>query len=369
MESISYLDNLEKISINADYENIVITDYFEHLCTQNSSDYIIEASFGVQHGLIALFDARNVPDDLENAFRASFTKTEGSLYDHYLEMLERGESSVVGFISSLKGKYFELQLPDILEKEYSGYNFEIPSNPTQPIWDIIGKNGEGDEILVQAKMWVGENASTLKNIMESQPGVLYATNREIREKIIEQAPELAEQFVPDIDFSVNEFTEEVGDKLEVLAENCGIDVPDELGDILPYVKEVVLGIRLLIDIVNVQRDFSRLKMDNKAKLAAFKVLVLFSKFGVTAVLSTVGTALGAIAGGAVGGAAGGICGTVSAGLINKEIQPYIKEIVPKLLCIDQDDMVYYSNKKRIDGLAYQYTRTRVAKAVRTGIDN
>ena len=46
----------------------------------------------------------------------------------------------------------------------------------------------------------------------------------------------------------------------LLAENSGIDVPDKVSGFLPYVTEIVLGIRLLYDIVKTERDFEAVEI-------------------------------------------------------------------------------------------------------------
>ena len=72
-------------------------------------------------------------------------------------------------------------------------------------------------------------------------------------------PELSSQLI-DLNLSNYELVSEVEEGMELLAENSGIDVPDKVGGFLP-VTEIVLGIRLLYDIVKTERDFEAVEFD------------------------------------------------------------------------------------------------------------
>ena len=65
-----------------------------------------------RRGLEALFDARNVNDDLAKAWGEVFPNAASdheSIYDHYLAMLAKGEESVTSFINPLKGRLAEFK--------------------------------------------------------------------------------------------------------------------------------------------------------------------------------------------------------------------------------------------------------------------
>jgi hypothetical protein len=42
-------------------------------------------------------------------------------------------------------------------------------------------------------------------------------------------------------------------------------VPDEVGDFLPYVTEILLGIRLLYDIIKAERDFKTVAIEDRGE--------------------------------------------------------------------------------------------------------
>ncbi|MTI71079.1 MAG: DUF456 domain-containing protein [Firmicutes bacterium] len=366
MESTRLLNDLKKIAINdedksEDYKKILNT-----LLEKDTTDCVLEAGFVFEKGMIALFKNRNIPDSLKLAYEDSFRDSKLSLYENYLEKVENGEKSVMGFINNLKGKVFEYELPKRLEELYPNYEFKIAEKVNQPTWDIEAIDIEGTEnFFIQAKMW-GNNPSNLSNLnelMEANPDVMYATSSEIRDAILEKSPELSEQLVPDINISNYDFTNNVQANLETLAENVGLDVPDGIGDILPYFTEVVLGIKLLMDLIEVQRDFKNIGAKNKTKLSAVKVIILFSRFGVTSVCTFIGGAAGGGVGTyipGIGNIAGGLSGTLGGAIlaakINKNIKPYMLNIALELVGLDDDDMFYLNNKRRIDNLALSFIK-------------
>lgn len=158
------------------------------------------------------------------------------------------------------------------------------------------------------------------------------------------------------------FIEDSVDQIEELLESVGEYVPDLLEGI-PLVSELLLGVRLLSEIKNVNDDFKELSSDKKARINAVKVLVFCSKNSVNVVMGFIGSTAGAAAGGAIGtvapgpgniigGAVGGTIGTigglVSAKHINKFLLPHSTEISYKLLNLKKEDLFYYKNKNKID---------------------
>lgn len=360
MESYKYISSLDAIPIDHKYRHMGYKDTLVTLLDRQTDDCFIEVGIASEIGLVSLFENRNVPDSLQMAFKDSFRNTDTSLYETYLEKTELGEGSVRGFINNLKGKIFEYELPDKLEEVYPGYEFNIAENVTQPIWDIEAVDLDGaNDFLIQAKMWAdsSNNIGKLTDLMESNPDVLYATSSEIRNAVLERAPELSDQFVPDIDVANFEFTEEVKENLELLVDNLGIDVPDELGEFLPYVTEIILGIRLIMDLIKVQKDFKHVDATNKAKLSAVKVIVLFSRFGITTVLTTAGGAAGSALG-PIGSLGGGLVGAFSSAKLNKVLKPKFIELSLALVGLEEEDLFYFRNKEDIDDLASNFIKNQ-----------
>lgn len=365
MDSINDIDKLKDVPTDDKYSNLSFSDTIKAIEGRKSADVTIEAACASEAVMLSLFTERNIPDSLSEAYSASFTNSGQSLFEHYSSILDKGDASVGGFVNNLKGKVFEVELTDKLEKAYPDFNFSIAADPTNPIWDIKGINvHDGTEFLIQAKMGAGQYASDVIERVQENPDVLFAVSNEIHEKIVSSIPELADQFV-DVNVSNYEFSNDVNNNLNLLAENVGIDAPEGIGDMLPIVSEIVLGIRLILDLVSVQRDFKAISANEKAKLSAVKCVVLLSRFGVSTVCTTIGAAAGIAAGSVfpgagnlIGGIGGSITGAGTASKLNKFFKPYIMEFAFGLTGLDDSDMFYFYNKKRIDRLATSFAQTQ-----------
>ena len=200
--------------------------------------------------------------------------------------------------------------------------------------------------------------------MLGHPTVLFRVSTEIYERIAETHPELLDRATGIV--SAAELTESVGDGLEKLAGNRGVDVPDSIGEALPYVGEVVLGIKLILDIVRTERGLVDVGLSERSKVHGIRALGLVSRFGINQVCIWAGTAAGGAAGtvmpgpgNVIGGLGGGLAGIGGGMLLNKLLQPRIEEVAMKLVGGDADDIFYLMNKAEIDQLAESFSATRV----------
>ncbi len=355
MESYSYINDLERLPLNSNYTEYGL-DFILGKSEEISSDFFsIEVAAGTEEVFTTLFEHRNIPDSLKEAYVMSMPDKSSvmSLFNNYLEKQENGLKSVQGLISNIKGKIFEINLESKLENQYPGFDFKIAKDPTQPIWDLKGSNTNGDIIEVQAKMGGESYASDVLDRMNENPNILFSVSKEIKQKILETNPELSNRFVVS-DLKSSEFTEDVQSQLETLAKNQDIDIPDEIGDILPYLTEIVLGIRLLIDIVKVERDFSKIQLDDRSRIHALKALILFSRFGISITLTTVGGLAGTAANPGIGTVIGVISGAFLSGRLNKKLKPHMLEIAEKLTKVDDNEMFYLKNKSYIDSLGKSF---------------
>ncbi|WP_214786067.1 DUF456 domain-containing protein [Exiguobacterium sp. s183] len=357
MESIKLLNELERLPKT---ETISGDDFkfqaFNTLVSLKNRDAMLEA--GIQSGLAGyqLLELRNVPDGLSKSFELQYPRlfeNGTSLYSKYVELEKSGEQSVQGLINGLKGKYFEQHVHEQLSDQYPEYKFQIAELSNQPIWDIKGiHNGTGEELFIQVKMMNSKRVHDLKEIMKENPDIYYATSTEIREKILEHSPELMEQFIP-IDISEYTFTQEVEEGLALLAGNYGLDLPDKVFELVDFAPEIMLGVRTLFDIAQVQRDFGQVKTTDKSRLAAAKVLILISKFGVNVFFVKIGSLAG-FAVHPVAGVAGGFTGHIVARKINKEIAPHSLKLAYQLLQLSETDIFYFKNFERINRLLLEY---------------
>ncbi len=169
----------------------------------------------------------------------------------------------------------------------------------------------------------------------------------------QSAEQLESVWVPEIPVEPFELPDESGDVLAQVADAIGFDIPEGLGD-LPGITEIILGVRLVMDIVKVNGDYKQVTSDKKTRIAGVKALVLFSRFGVTSVLTLTGTAVGTAVVPVLGSLIGGIGGAMAASKINKVIKPQMNDIAMGLVGLTEEDLFYYRNYDRVNNLALRF---------------
>lgn len=363
MKSSILIKELERIPLNKEHKHYSLQSIAKEMSQIHRDYFVIETAVGLESAFSTIFTERNIPDDLQQAYNTAFSNVsmDHSLFERYSEMVDRSPESVSSFVGTIKGKLFELRLPELLENQFPEYNFEIAGDPTQPVWDIIGNSSSGESILIQAKMGGSDYVSDVLERMQDNPDVLFATSNEIRDSILSSHPELADQFV-NVDLSNYDFTADVNHDLGLLADNLGIDISDSIGEILPYLSEIILGIKLIKDLISVQRDFKSVSATDKTKLSAVKTIVLLSRFGVSIVCTTVCSSGGAAAGSIfpgpgtlIGGIGGAIAGAFMASKLNKHLKPYYMEFALGLTGLTNDDLFYFRNKNIIDRMGFSFS--------------
>ena len=368
MQSLALLPELQHLPLSDDAQNMDFVSTITRLRTMDKDHFAIELAEGLDETIEPLLSlAPDVPDELSEAHEILYPDSTLELHEHYQQMVERGDSSVQGFVSNLKGKVAELEAEGLLEDRFSGYNFDLAKDLNQPGWDLSGVNSDGHEILVQVKMGAEGYAYDVVDAMRDSPDTYFAVSQEIYQKVSESSPELSAQLIA-LGESNLEFTQEVKEGLEILASNEGFDIPDGIGEMLPYAGEIILGIRLVMDIVSTERDFKDVQLQDRSRVHALKALVLMSKFGVTTVFTTAGGAAGSAAGTAllpgvgtaVGGIAGSIGGAGTAAFLNRRLQPQMMHVGMAVAGVDEDDMFYFRNKMVIDGIGESLALTKVA---------
>ena len=367
MQSLSLLPELRKLPVAEGADTLGPDETVARIRGMDRHHFAIEVSQATEEAMEALFDARNVPDVLNEAFGLASPRlaAQGAfLYARYEEV--RGSASVTNFVSNLKGKVAELQTKEKLEEFNPGWTFELARNPTQPVWDISGIGPDGAESLIQVKARAVESAGGVVDRMQESPNVSFHISSEIYDAIAESHPELVARLT-DIG-SVVVLTEFVKEGLHKLAGNHGVDVPDSLGEALPFVGEVVLGIKLIWGMVKTERQLADVDLTDRSRVHGIRALALLSRFGINQVCMWAGAGAGAATGTvvlpgpgtAVGGLSGGLVGIGSGRMLNKSLQPRIEEVAMRLIGGDADDMFYLMNKAEIDGLGQSFTTTRVA---------
>ena len=287
-----------------------------------------------------------------------------SLAEKWQQISEGSNKSITGFISGLKGKVAEINFKESLEAQ--GYtNVTIFPNPTHPGLDISAISPDGHEEFFQVKTGEVSYANDVIPKMQDTPNLpymdidSYVLNTEIYDRIAEQSPELIDQ-IPDIGADY-ELVNGINDGLETLSANQGFDLPDSVGEIVPYLGAIIIGTRLIYDAIKTEKEFSTADRTTKNKMQVVQALTTMSRFGISTVLSAIGGFGGGAAGTAIpgiGNLIGSIAGTVAgAGMgiyLNKHLQPHMLNLALNITGLTHDDLFYYKNKPHIDSVALYF---------------
>ena len=370
MESISLLEELRSLPVDYDAAGYSHETVIAKLRRMDKDTFALEIAQAAEEVLEALFEARNVPDVLDQAHEMAFSKVSQTmtLAQHFEQVTETGGRSLDGFVSSLKGKVAELESVRQLEEMHPGYKFEIPSNPNQPVYDLIGRGPEGSEdVFVQVKAGgIGYAGDVMERMEEAPEHVQFAVSSELYERLIEVDPDSAGRLV-DTGIEIGEFTEDIKSGLGTLASNSGLDVPDSIGEMLPYVGEIVLGIRLISQIVSAEGELRGEEITDRARVHGIRTLALMSRFGVTQVCAWAGGAAGTAAGSAIpgvgnvtAGVAGMIGGAGTSILLNRMLEPRMEEVVISIMGGDREEVLYLMNKSAVDTIGKSLAATSAA---------
>ena len=365
MQSLDLIPELRKLPPAVDVGALSHDETVARIRGMDRDHFAIEVSLAAEEAMEALYQARNVPDELNEAFGRAFSDVaeKSSLHDHYQEMVDRGSGSVTGFVSNLKGKVAELKTESALEERFPGGDFRLAESATQQGWDVIGRFPDRPDIFVQVKAGSKEYASKTVDAMQADPDNRFAVSSEIYDRIAETHPKLLARIVHELGPAA-ELTADVKDGLGKLADNMDIDVPDSIGGALPFVGEVVLGIRLIWDMVKTERELTNVALTDRTRVHGIRALALGSRFGINQVCMWAGGAAGTAAGSAIpgiGNIAGGLVGGLGGGIaLNRRLQPRIEDVATKLVGGDTDDIFYLMNKAEIDELGRSFASTQVA---------
>ncbi len=363
MQSSNLLPALRELP-GGDGEHCSFRDHIAGLVNMDRAMYAAEFASAASFGLWVVFDDVNVDDSITQAHQMAFDY-DGTLTEHWRDMMERGPESIQGFMSALKGKVAEIETADILEE--NGFaNVLIAENPIHPIWDISSIDpADGQEIFIQVKTGGAYRAGEVQNLIEENPDIHYAVGSEIYDIISESAPDIVDRMTrinPDFLRVVN-----IEDGLTTLSKNEDIAIiPDGVADIVPYAGAILAGARLIYSAIQTEKKFKTVDRTTKNKIQVVQTLTLMSRMGITTVLSTVGGmgggAFGSVVPG-VGNLIGGIVGVAAgAGMgmyLNRHLEPHMLKFALDITGLTNDDLFYYKNKPRIDKAARSF-RERAA---------
>ena len=301
-----------------------------------------------------------IDDKLAQAYKMQYPRESDqySLYEKWQEISEGSQESMTGFISGLKGKVAEINAKDMLE-ERGFTNVQIASNPTQPDWDITCNAPNGELIYCQVKTGLADRAGEVQQLMTANPNIHYAIGTEIYDRIHDSTQDTINR-ITDMGTEY-ELVEGIGDGLETLSANQGFDLPDSVGEVVPYAGAIIMGARLIYNVIKTEKEFSTADRTTKNKMQVVQALTTMSRFSISTVLSTAGGFGGAAVGSfvpGIGNLIGGIVGMgagVGMGMyLNKHLQPHMLNLALDITGLTHDDLFYYKNKPHIDSVALSF---------------
>ena len=360
MKSLELADLLAKLPDRPDGHYKTSREHLSDLRHSKPELLAAESATAASISLWSIFDEVNVDDSIQAAYKAAYPREapQHSLYEKVQELTERDEESYGKFINGIKGKMAEFNAKERLEQ--TGYtDVAIAPNPTQEGFDITATAPDGTPELWQVKTGKESYSYKVSGKMADNDDVNFAVSSEIESVIADRDPEAAAGLLNiGADF---ELVNGIDDGLDTLTDNLGIDIPDGLGEILPYAGAIMASIRLLHSVATTETTFKEADRTTKNKIQVVQTLTLISRMGLATLLSTAGgsagSAIGTVVpgvGNLVGGIAGTITGGVSAMLLNKHIQPRALSLALDICGLEEDDLFYYKNKGRIDSLALSF---------------
>lgn len=195
-----------------------VRDASGHLVTKesiNSQQQLIQNQSRRYHGLNLLFNERlragsqnkivlldtlvvggetlaqyissgHVPSDIQQAYELAYPNVAAARsFSAQVEHLDGQE--LIGFVSGVKGKLFELHYVDYLNEGNlpSGFHAELANSPTNPDWDIaiVGRDGLKHQ-MIQAK--ATDSVTYVKDALEKNPQIDVVTTSEVHSHLIMQ---------------------------------------------------------------------------------------------------------------------------------------------------------------------------------------
>ena len=375
MESSDLLPALCELPGHESRQRMSFREIVTGLVSTDRTMYAAEFASAASIGLWAVFDGINVDDELREtmiqAHRDVFPNETRSVTEHWQDVVGLNDPEAVNnqFMSPLKGRMAEISVKEQLEQ--NGFtDIAFPRDGSGELdlnnegWDVSAVGSDGQEVLIQVK--TGASDSQYYKTLEAMENTDYEfyVGTEIYDRISETTPELVDRLT--YIGSDDPLVESATDGLNTLSANMGIDVPDDVVDILPYAGAIIAGARLIHSVVKTGRAFKSVDRTTKNKIQVVQTLTLMSRMGVKTVLITVGLWGGTAAGSVIPGPGNlvgvglGIATGMGMGMyLNKHLQPHMLDLALDITGLTRDDLFYYKNKPRIDEIALSFhTRAR-----------
>ena len=373
MQSSSLLPALQELPGGESGQRRSLREQITGLVNMDRAMYAAEFASAVSVGLWGIFPSVNVDDRLFEAYETRWPgmSDDHSLYEQVQRMIENGQLSDPNnwLFIGLKGKLAEFNSKDWLESN-SFTDVTFPPTEVNPGWDIRAIDLEGQEVFISVKTGginedtgVAEYARDVIKEMDANPTFDFMVGSEVYDVIAESRLDLVDQIVANIGYDY-ELVGGITDGLNTLSDNMGIDIPDGVGEIIPYAGAIIAGARLVYSVIKTEKEFKAADRTTRNKIQVVQSLTVMSRLGVTTVMATAGGMAGTAAGSVLpgpGNLIGGIVGsTGGAGIgmyLNKHLQPHMLNLALDITALTNDDLFYYKNKSRIDMVAWSFQTT------------
>ena len=358
-----------------------------------------------------------------------------SVHEKFQELLNSG-GDADNFIHNLKSQLSEFNATSVLE-EQGNTNVELARSASQKGWDISFNGLDGQESLAQVKTGPSHSYTDFHQHMTANPNVeTYLVSEGTYEDVVragewaqsqdgverqvtinndadleglvknalndsslgntdypfDLGSRIHEMLAEDIPFDElaaigpnYELVSGTTDALSTLSDGLGIDVPDGVGEILPYAGAIFATARMIGNVLKTEKEFKAADRTTKNKIQVVQTLSLMSRMGPATLLSIVGGKGGTVVGGTVGtlagtvvpgigNAIGGAVGSIGGGFLGvgtgyflgrylgKHLQPHMLNLALNITGMTNDDLFYYKNKVRIDNVALGYRERAIALA-------
>lgn len=144
-------------------------------------DTAVVGGYGLQDILAGRVNDSEIPPIIKEAFHAQYPHA-GSFATFVRE--HHGDSALLGIISGIKGKAFELGYLDYLNDGHlpAGAVAELASSPTQEGWDIAIRDSSG-HVIKYLQLKATENLSYIKEAIAQHPEIDVVLTHEVFEQL------------------------------------------------------------------------------------------------------------------------------------------------------------------------------------------
>jgi hypothetical protein len=120
-----------------------------------------------------------IPVDVQEAYQLAYPNlaAQESIQDAVLNM---DDEQLVGFANGIKGKLFEVKYLDYLNDGHlpTGYTAELANSPTQPGWDIVVHDANGD-VAQELQLKATESAEYIEHALDKYPYIDIVSTDEV----------------------------------------------------------------------------------------------------------------------------------------------------------------------------------------------